>query len=209
VSNSLWYEQLWAAGRKDEPIVFSFALSLLLHASVLFFSAGDAARDSSFALGLNLEPASIDVRLVPAPSRPVPEAKLRSEAVRAEEKSLPPPASHKDGTSKSAKSPHATLSRLVDLKTGSVLDLAHWQGAQILGRPIRIRLSINAAGLIANWELLTPGAKSLPLDLEAMNVMVRNMDADRTGETHVLIWESQVGKKGGRLIAKIYLPKDD
>lgn len=205
----MWQEQLEAVGRRNKAVVFAFALSLLLHASILFFVARDAARDFSFILGLNLEPASIDVRLIPAQDKRTPVAKLRSEQVQSDEKSLPPPVNPPHSASKSVASPRSTIPKLVDLKTGDQLNLSYWRGVKIQGRPIRIRLNISPAGLIAGWELLTPGAGSLQLDLEAMNIMVRNMDANKTGETHVLIWESQVGKKNGELIAKIYLSSDD
>ena len=204
------HEQLDGIGRNNRFIGFAFALSLLLHVSILFFVARDAARDTTFTLGFEPEPAAIDVRLIPAQAKQTAVAKLRPEPAQPVEQSPSPPARQSDGASRAASSPHTTIAKLVDLKTGDQLEPSHWQGAKIQGRPIKIRLTISPAGLVQSWEVLTPGANPLELDPYAMNNLVRNMDPDRTGETHVLIWVSQVGKKkNGELIARIYLASDE
>ena len=217
MSDSLRQEQPEGIGRKNKPVVLAFALSLLLHALLGLYVAHDAAKDASFALGLNLQPASIDVRLVPAQAKQTPAVQSRSEALPAEETPLSPaasavsapPSSHLEGRSKIVKSPRSATARFIDLNTGKQLDLSYWRGAKLQGRPIKIQLTVNPAGILVSWEVLTPGAESLQLDREALNIMVRYMDVAMTGETHVLIWESQVGRKNGELIAKIYLAGDN
>lgn len=180
-----------------------------MHGSILFFLARDAAKDSTLSLGFSLQPAALAVRLISAQARPAPAAIRRSEPAPAVQTPPSPPASHPEDTAQFATSPQSTVPKFVDLKTGNQLDLSYWRGAKLQGRPLRIRLTVNPAGIITSWELLTPGADPLQLDLDAMNNMVRNMDAAKTGETHVLIWESQVGKKNGELIAKIQLARDN
>ena len=209
MSDSLWPQQLDPAGRKPGPLGYALVLSLLLHATVLFLTARHVASDLSLALGLSLRSAPLDVRLIPTQIRQAPVAKLPPERVPALERQPPPAVGQADQASKSLPSPHSTIPKVVELKSGKQLDLSHWQGAKLQGRPLKIRLTINPAGIIASWELLTPDAGPLQLDREAMNIMVRNMDANKTGETHVLIWESQVGIKNGELIAKIYAASDD
>lgn len=205
----MWHPPLDITGRKHESIVLAFALSLLMHGSMLFVFARDAAKDSTLSLGFSPQPASLAVRLIAAPAQPAPAAIARSEPAPAAQTPPSPPASHLEDAAQFASSPSSTAPKFIDLKTGNQLDLSYWRGAKRQGRPLRIRLTINPAGLIASWELLTPGAESLQLDLAAMNNMVRNMDAAKTGETHVLIWESQVGKKNGELIAKIQMAGDN
>jgi hypothetical protein len=56
--------------------------------------------------------------------------------------------------------------------------------------------------------MLSKVKSSLNLDLNAINIMVRNMDANKTGETHTLIWEGQIASKNGELIARIYSVSD-
>ena len=180
-----------------------------MHGSILFSLARDVTKDSTLSLGFSMQPASLAVRLISAQASPAPAPTARSEPAQAAQSPPSPPASHLEDTAQFATSPSSTVPKFVDLKTGNQLDLSYWRGAKLQGRPLKIRLNINPAGFITSWELLTPGAASLQLDVAAMNNMVRNMDAAKTGETHVLIWESQIGKKNGELIARIQLTGDN
>lgn len=205
----MWREQLDGVGRKNKSIYFSFALSLFMHGLILFFLARDAAKDSSVTLVFNSQAKPIEVHLAPAQTKQTPVVKLRSEHVQQIEKFPTNLTSHPDGARKLKESSRSTIPKLLDLKTGNHLSLSYWRGVEIQGQPIKIRLTINPAGFIDQWELLTRMTAPFQLDLEAINIMVRNMDTNKTGETHFLIWECQVGKKNGELIAKIYSASDD
>lgn len=200
-----WFD---GVGRKNKFIYVAFALSLLIHGLTLLLLARNAAKDASVMLAFNSQATSIEVRLTPAQTKQAPLVKLQPDHVQSIEKPLPNLTSHSDGARKLKQTRRSAIPKLLDLKTGNQLNLSYWRGVAIQGRPVRIRLMVNPAGFIDKWELLTKVTMPLQLDPEALNVMVRNMDADKTGETHFLIWECQVGKKNGELIAKIYSASD-
>lgn len=199
----MWRELLDGAGRKNQSIYGAFALSLFLHGLVLFFPARNAANEAAVTLAFNPSPSPIEVRIIPAQTKPAPLVKPPSVLVRQIENPPVSQNSRPEGARKIKETRRPAIPKLLDLKTGHQLSLSYWRGAQTQGQ-LRIRLTVNPSGFIDKWELLAKVPMSLQLDPEALNVMVRNMDADKTGETHILIWECQVGKKNGELIAKIY-----
>jgi hypothetical protein len=192
-----------SAGRKNTPIYVSFAFSLFLHGAVLFLLASHGTNDNSVALPFYSPPGPIEVLLTHLEVKQVPLAK--SQPVHLKTKKEPPPStSNSYGTQKDRKSSHSTFPRLINLRTGSLLSISKWQGVQVKGPAIRIQLTVNPSGFVDQWKLLTKTTKSPQLDHEAMNHMVRNMRARKTGETHHLVWECLIGEKNGELIAKIY-----
>ena len=190
-------------GRSGRSIRAAFAISLLAHGLVLL-AARDAARYVSFTWAVNSPPLSIEARLMAPQSRPIAPPTSPAGQAPASKKTASPSSRHSDNAAQFADALHSSSARLIALKTGKQLDPDDWHGAITLGQPFRIRLTINPAGFIENWELLTPNPVEFQLDLEAMNNMVRNMSADKTGETHVSIWQCQLGEKNGELLAVIY-----
>ncbi len=79
-----------------------------------------------------------------------------------------------------------------------------WQGVVTEGAPIRVMLTINPAGFVDRWDFLSAVPEAFKDQAALISVMVRNMDPDKTGETHVRMWESELGKKDGNWVAKIY-----
>ncbi len=149
-------------------------------------------------------PPPIEVRLIPPQTQQAPLAKSQFEHKQQIEKPLATLSHLPDVAQGSSETRHSTLPKLINLRTGQQLNPSYWRGVKIQGSPVRIQLTINPAGFIHTWKLLTKTTESFQLDLEAMNHMIRNMDIHKTGETHAQFWEYQIGEKNGELIAKIY-----
>ena len=199
-----------SAGRKNKSIFVAFAFSLSLHGLVLFFLARDVGKGAAVELAFKSQratkalPTTFEVHLAHAPTKQPTLVQSRSKHSLQADKSLATLTNHSVNAQKSTEGGHSTLPKLIDLRTGNQLSLSYWRGVKIQGSAIRIQFSVNPAGFLMQWKVLTKTNTPFQLDPEAMNYLVRNMDALKTGETHLQIWECQIGKKNGELVAKMY-----
>ena len=212
-------------GRKVPFVYIAFALSISLHALLLLWQVQGAAKFVRLGLAARTKPASIlEAHLVmpqggprrvitSEKSPPKPEQDLapsgqpaRSESARvAPERVQARPAVPARPAAAAAKFVQSSaVAKIVNLHSGELWSFDRWQGVVTEGPPIRVVLSINPAGFVDKWEYLSEVPDAFKNQVALISVMIRNMEPDKTGETHARIWESELGKKDGRWVAKIY-----
>ena len=178
-------------------------VSLAMHVSALVFLAQHDVRRFAQPGTQHAKTAPIQAHLLRPMAHKTPEPGVPS-AVRAVAKRPAPVPLVETAEMPKSDGMVAVIGKLLDIKTGDELSRNDWLAAKLVGQSIRIRLTINPAGFVDRWEVVSPGTIALATNRDAINNMVRNMSTRKTGETHFVIWECQIGENADRVIANIY-----